>query len=66
MNLSIKNIFKIIKTAFTSEKEDFTKGSINRAIVLLAIPMLMEMESLFAVVDTFFVSKLGKWKLKEV
>ena len=66
--LDTKKIYDLIKLSFTSENEDFTKGSINRAIFLLAIPMLMEMvmESLFAVVDTYFVSKLGTAALATV
>src|ERR1700731_1071867 len=41
--------------------QDFTTGTLNRAILLLAIPMVLEMvlESLFAVVDVFWVGRLG-------
>src|SRR5213594_2625742 len=41
--------------------QDFTVGNLNRAILLLAVPMVLEMalESLFAVVDVFWVSHLG-------
>ena len=53
-------------TAFVRESlrdsdTDYTKGRINRALGLLAIPMMLEMsmESIFAVVDIAFVSRLG-------
>lgn len=47
--------------ALRDNEEDFTQGPINRALGLLAIPMMLEMamESIFAVVDIAFVSRLG-------
>lgn len=50
-----------IREALRGSQQDFTIGSLNRAIVLLAIPMVLEMvlESLFAVVDVFWVGHLG-------
>lgn len=54
-------ILETIKSALDGSEKDFTKGNINQAIVLLAIPMILEMvmESLFAVVDVYFVAKIG-------
>ncbi len=53
--------FRLFKQALLGSEENFTEGSINRAIFLLSIPMIVEMgmESLFAVVDIFFVSRLN-------
>src|SRR5262249_6014933 len=47
--------------ALKGTHQDYTIGSLNRSIFLLAIPMVLEMvlESLFAVVDVFFVGRLG-------
>src|SRR2546421_1008546 len=50
-----------IREALRGSHQDFTVGNLNRAIILLAIPMVLEMvlESLFAVVDVFWVGRLG-------
>ncbi len=55
------SIFKLLKQALRGDITDFTTGSIDRAIFLLAIPMIVEMllESFFAVVDIYFVNKIG-------
>jgi putative MATE family efflux protein len=52
----------IIKQSLNGEEQDYTQGSIRKAVFLLAIPMILELslESVFAVVDMFFVSKLGQ------
>jgi putative MATE family efflux protein len=52
----------IIKLSLNGEQQDYTQGSISKAVFLLAIPMILELslESVFALVDIFFVSKLGQ------
>ncbi len=50
-----------VKEALSGREYDYTSGSLHRAILLLAIPMVLEMamESIFAVCDVWFVSRLG-------
>src|SRR5213082_3109288 len=54
-------IWSSIREALRGSHQDYTTGSLNRSILLLAIPMVLEMglESLFAVVDVFWVGRLG-------
>src|SRR5262249_43249551 len=54
-------VFGSIKEALKGSHADYTEGPIGQAVLLLAIPMVLEvaLESVFAVTDVFFVSKLG-------
>lgn len=60
--MALNKIVDTIRRALRGEHHDYTQGSINEAVILLAIPMILEigLESVFAVVDMFFVSGLGQ------
>lgn len=59
--MTIKEVLVIIKNSLKGEHYDYTQGNIAQAVILLAIPMILELglESVFAVVDMYFVSGLG-------
>lgn len=54
--------WRIVKESLAGEERDWTAMNVRRAIVLLSIPMILEMgmEAVFALVDIFFVSRLGE------
>ncbi|HEU4391058.1 MAG TPA: MATE family efflux transporter [Blastocatellia bacterium] len=56
-----RRLTSVLREAVKGSNQDFTQGSISRSIFLLAVPMILEMcmESLFGVVDVFFVARLG-------
>jgi putative MATE family efflux protein len=58
---SQRTLWSSLVEAVRGSHQDYTSGSLNRAILLLAVPMVLEMvlESLFAVVDVFWVGRLG-------
>jgi MATE family, multidrug efflux pump len=54
-------MYTLLREAVRGSHADYTDGPVGRAVLLLAIPMVLELvlESVFAVVDVFFVSRLG-------
>lgn len=57
---TFSRFFSLLKQSLKGGNIDYTKGSMRRAVVLLAIPMMLEMmmESVFALVDLYFVGHL--------
>jgi len=60
-NFRLSALLNDIRDSLSGKEHDVTAGSIGRAVTILAIPMVLElsMQSVFAVVDVFFVAKLG-------
>ncbi len=59
--ISLKQYIQYFVTAVRGKEQNFTSGSIRRAVFMLSIPMIMEMlmESIFAIVDIMYVSKVS-------
>ena len=64
----LRRTWRDVVQAVRGSDLDFTEGGLGRAILLLSIPMVLEMvmESVFAVVDVFFVSRLGSGAIATV
>lgn len=58
----ITKSFSLFIEAVTGKQKDFTTGSIRRAVFMLSIPMILEMmmESIFAIVDIWYVSQVSE------
>ena len=63
-----RKLYAVFRMSLNGEQRDYTQGNLSKAIILLAIPMILEfgLESVFAVVDMFFVSKLGQHAIATV
>jgi putative MATE family efflux protein len=61
-SLSLGAIYRLFKQSLSGHAGEYTSGSIRRAVILLSIPMILEMcmESVFALVDIFFVGRIGR------
>jgi putative MATE family efflux protein len=57
----VNSFFRLLKRALKGDEQDYTSLGIDKAIFLLSVPMILEMlmESVFAVVDVYFVSQLN-------
>jgi putative MATE family efflux protein len=56
-----ESLLALVRKAVQGTTEDYTEGSLNRAVFLLAVPMILEMvmESVFGILDVYFVGRLG-------
>ena len=62
MNLRQPSFWNELKDGIAGKSRDYTSGSLGRAVLLLAVPMVLEMvmQSVFAVVDMYFIGRLGR------
>ena len=60
-NTERHGFWKTVREAVAGSQQDYTEGSLPRAVLLLAVPMILEMamESIFGVLDVYWVGKLG-------
>jgi putative MATE family efflux protein len=58
---TLSAVIGLVRQALSGQHQDYTAGSIRRAVILLSVPMILEMcmESVFAIVDIFFVGRIG-------
>ena len=59
--IKAKAFLRLFRQAVVGEERDYTTGSIDRALFLLAVPMILEMaaEGVFAIVDIIYISYLN-------
>ncbi|GAA4807241.1 MATE family efflux transporter [Litoribaculum gwangyangense] len=59
--ITLKQVIQYFKIAVSGKEQEFTSGSIRKAVFMLSVPMILEMlmESIFALVDIFYVSKVS-------
>src|SRR5579864_8963266 len=59
---TLSTIALVLRQSFSGQHQDYTTGSIRRAVILLSIPMILEMcmESVFGIVDIIFVGRIGQ------
>ena len=66
--LATESLWQALKDAIRGTSADYTKINLKRAIFLLAVPMILELigESLFAILDIYFVGSIGSWAVTTV